>query len=329
MERIYYNIDMKNNKYIIETGIGLQDVDHLKNSSYFLNETNRYIKGEISLEELDAIISSYYKSKPDTEIRTEEADKISIRIAKIISEDSFTFTVGQLFTIHKVLFDDLLEHPGEMRKYNFSKKEWVLDGDTVTYGDYRELEMTLQYDFEQEKKFNYKGLSVDEIIEHLAIFISNLWQIHVFEEGNTRTTAVFFIKYLRSLGFDVANDTFAKNSWYFRNSLVRANYNNIPKGVFEDRSYLIKFLRNLLLKEKNNLQNRNLHIKSIQIKNNDRSRESLILAFIKANPHITSVQLSKEINVSIRTTKSALKVLENNNKIKRINGKRYGYWKVL
>lgn len=320
---------MKNNKYIIETGIGLQDVDHLKNSSYFLNETNRYIKGEISLEELDKIISSYYKSKPDTEIRSEEADKISIRIAKIISDDSFTFTVGQLLTIHKVLFDGLLEHPGEMRKYNFSKKEWVLDGDTVTYGDYRELENTIQYDFEQEKKFNYRGLSIDETIEHLAVFISDLWQIHVFEEGNTRTIAVFFIKYLNSLGFDVTNDTFAKNSWYFRNALVRANYNNIPKGVFEDRSFLIKFLRNLLLKEDNDLQNRNLHIKSIQPKSNDGSKESMVLALIKANPRITSAQLSKEINVSIRTIKSVLKALENNKKIKRINGKRYGYWKLL
>lgn len=320
---------MKNNKYIIETGIGLQDADHLKNSSYFLNETDRYIKGEISLEELDTIISSYYKSKPDTEIRSEEADKISIRIAKIISDDSFTFTVGQLLTIHKVLFDGLLEHPGEMRKYNFSKKEWVLDGDTVTYGDYRELESTIQYDFEQEKKFNYRGLSIDETIEHLAVFISDLWQIHVFEEGNTRTIAVFFIKYLNSLGFDVTNDTFAKNSWYFRNALVRANYNNIPKGVFEDRSFLIKFLRNLLLKEDNDLQNRNLHIKSIQPKSNDGSKESMVLALIKANPRITSAQLSKEINVSIRTIKSVLKALENNKKIKRINGKRYGYWKLL
>lgn len=320
---------MKNNKYIIETGIGLQDVDRLKNSSYFLNETNRYIEGEISLDELDAIISSYYESKPKTEIRTEEADKIAIRIAKIISEDSFTFTVGQLLTIHKFLFDGLLEHPGELRKYNFSKKEWVLDGGTVTYGDYRELEMTLQYDFEQEKKFSYKGLSIDETIEHLAIFISNLWQIHVFEEGNTRTTAVFFIKYLRSLGFEVTNDTFAKNSWYFRNSLVRANYNNIPKGVFEDRSYLVKFLRNLLKKEKNNLQNRNLHIGSIQINSNNDSRESMVLDYIKANPHINLEDLSKKINVSLRTIKSIIKILVNNKKIKRINGKRYGYWKIL
>lgn len=323
---------MKNyskNRYIIETGIGLQDVDKLKNSTYFLNEANRYIEGEISLEELDSIVSSYYKNKVDTEIRAEEADKISVRIAKIISEDSFTFTVGQYLTIHRSLFEDVLEHSGEIRKYNFSKKEWVLDGESVIYGDYRELEKTLQYDFEQEKKFNYSGLSMEEIISHLAIFVANLWQIHVFEEGNTRTTAVFFIKYLKSIGFDVTNDTFAKNSWYFRNSLVRANYNNVPKGIFEDRSFLIKFLRNLLLGEHNNLQNRDLHVSSIKTKNNDEFRESKVLGILSNDPHITSEQLSKEINVSLRTTKSILKALKNAKKIKRMNGKRYGSWIVL
>ncbi len=319
----------KSSKYIIETGIGLQYVDNLKNSSYFLNESNRYINGEISLEELDSIISSYYKSKPQTENRVEEADKISIRIAQLLSDDSFTFTVGQLLTIHRFLFNDLLEHPGELRKYNFSKKEWVLDDNSVTYGDYRDLEMTLQYDFAQEQKFNYKGLSMDEIIEHLAVFISNLWQIHVFEEGNTRTTAVLFIKYLRSLGFDVTNDTFAKNSWYFRNSLVRANYNNVTQGIFSDRSYLTKFLKNLLLGEHNALHNKDLHISNIHENNSQFTRESRILSLIKSNEHITTEQLSNELGVSVRTIKNVLKSLENNKTIKRVNGRRFGYWKII
>lgn len=316
------------NKYIIETGIGLQDVDKIKNSTYFIEKSNKYIKGDISLEELDLMISNYYDNKPDVELRSEEADKISIRIAKIISENSFTFTIGQLLTIHKLLFNGILENAGKLRNYNISKKEWVLDGDSVIYGYYRDLEMILQYDFDLEKKFKYKGLSIDEIIEHLTIFISNLWQIHVFEEGNTRTIAVFFIKYLRSLGFDVTNDTFAKNSWYFRNSLVRANYNNIIKGIFIDRTYLIKFLRNLILNENNILKNRDLHIASIKV-NKKISKESRILELIKNNPKITTVQLSKEIGVSLRTIKTILKVMINNNQIKRVNGKRYGYWLIL
>jgi fido (protein-threonine AMPylation protein) len=317
------------NKYIINTGIGLQDVDKLKNSSYFIDETNRYIKGEISLDELDQVISSYYKSKTSGGEREEEADKVALRIAQVISEDSFTFTVGQLLSIHRTLFDGLLTHPGEIRTYNFTKEEWVLDGDSVIYGDYRDLEATLQYDFQQEKKFNYKGLSIDEIIEHLSIFAANLWQIHVFEEGNTRTTAVFFIKYLRSLGFDVTNDTFAKNAWYFRNSLVRANYNNVSKGVFEDRTFLKLFLKNLLLGQHNELENKHLHISSLPNNNQPLKKESKILTLIKANPSITADELAKEINVSLRTIRNITKLLVDAKQIKRIGGKRYGHWVVL
>ena len=136
----------------------------------------------------------------------------------------------------------------------------MLDGATVMYGSASELRATLEYDFSQEKDFSYKGLSMDEIIHHLAVFVSRLWQIHIFGEGNTRTTAVFFIKYLRTLGFSATNGIFAENAWYFRNALVRANYTNLQKGIHETTEFLEAFLRNLLLNEKNELHNRNLHI---------------------------------------------------------------------
>ena len=314
-------------KYILETGIGLQDVDRLKNSSYFVQESERYLKGEISLDELDNIIASYYESKPTTEDRSEEADKISIRVARLIGEDSFTFTVGQLLTIHKKLFDGVLKHPGQLRTYNFSKKEWVLDGASVIYGDFRDLEMTLQYDFKTEKQFEYSRLSIDEAIVHLAVFIANLWQIHAFEEGNTRTTAVFAIKYLRSLGFDVTNDTFAKNAWYFRNALVRANYTNIQKGVYQDRSYLIKFLRNLLLNENNRLENKELHIVPSSPTKGD-TREARLLVLLKTNPSIKTEELAKELSVSLRTVKSIVAILKKEGKLERVGGKKYGRWKV-
>lgn len=315
------------NRYILETGIGLQDVDHLKNSSYFVQESERYLKGEISLDELDDIVNSYYKSKPAVSDRSEEADKISIRIARTISEDSFTFTVGQLLSIHRILFEGILDYPGQLRTYNFSKKEWVLDGASVIYGDYRELESTLQYDFDIEKRFDYSKLSIDEIIEHLAIFIANLWQIHVFEEGNTRTTAVFTIKYLRSLGFDVTNDTFAKNAWYFRNSLVRANYTNLQKGIHEDRTYLIKFLRNLLLNENNRLENKELHVVPVSSTFNE-TKEVKLLRLLKSSPALKTDELAKKIGVSLRTIKSIIAVLEKDGKLERIGGKKYGYWEV-
>lgn len=322
-------INKYSNKYLIETGIGLQDVDGLKNSTYFLSQADRYIKGEISLEELDKIVNSYYENKPHDNERTEEADIVSNRIAQIISDDSFTFTVGQLVSIHKRLFEGIFTHAGKLRDYNFIKREWVLDGRSVIYGDYHELKDTLEYDFESERNFKYADLSEDKIIEHLATFVSNLWQIHAFQEGNTRTTAVFFIKYLRSLGYDVTNDVFAKNAWYFRNALVRANFKFIRKGIYDEKKYIIMFLRNLLLGEHNVLRNRDLRISIGSNDNQDTPREMRVLELIKTNPKINVDELSSRIGVSPRTIKSIIALLIKENKIKRINGKRYGYWEIL
>ena len=317
------------NKYLIETGIGLQDVDGLKNSSYFLSQADRYIKGEISLEELDKIVSSYYENKPNDGERTEEADIVSNRIAQIISDDSFIFTVGQLVSIHKRLFEGIFNHAGKLRDFNFIKREWVLDGRSVIYGDYHELSSTLEYDFEIERKFKYDGLSDDEVIEHLATFISNLWQIHAFQEGNTRTTAVFFIKYLRTLGFDVTNDVFAKNAWYFRNALVRANFRFIRKGIYDNKTYIILFLRNLLLHERNALKNRDLRINIDKQNEEPVSKEARIIKLMKENPKIKVDELANTIGKSPRTIKSVIAILSKENKIKRVNGKRFGYWEIL
>ena len=187
--------------------------------------------------------------------------------------------------------------------------------------------MTIQYDFDVEKRFNYARLSMDETIEHLAIFIANLWQIHVFEEGNTRTTAVFAIKYLRSLGFDVTNDTFAKNAWYFRNALVRANYTNVQKGIYEDRTYLVRFLRNLLLGESNSLNNKELHVSSSMSVENG-SKEFRIIALINNNPSIKTEEMAIKLGVSLRTVKSVISALEKDGKLERVGGKKYGHWEL-
>ncbi len=250
--------------YAWQTAIGLQAVDGLETSDY-LNETAvKNIEGEITLDEAQKLIESYYQTdRKKEEPRTEEADKVSSRITGIIAEKGFTFSVAQYLSIHHRLFEGIYKHAGKIRDYNITKKEWVLDGDTVTYGGATELRATLEYDISEEKSFDYSGLSMDEVVRHLARFISRLWQIHVFGEGNTRTTAVFFIKYLQSLGFNVTNDIFAKNAWYFRNALVRANYNNLQKCVHETTEYLELFLRNLLLGENNPLQNRTMHISGI------------------------------------------------------------------
>ena len=248
--------------YAWHTAIGLQAVDGLKPSKYLIDTAIKNIEGDISIDEAQELLNTYYEENPkeDTEDRTEEADKVAVRIAKILSEKAFSFTPNEYISIHKKLFAGIYGHAGKLRDYNITKKEWVLNGATVLYGSASELRATLDYDFAEEKKFSYKNLSMEDIIHHLAIFVSRLWQIHVFGEGNTRTTAVFFIKYLRTLGFDVTNDIFAENAWYFRNALVRANYNDLKNGVHETTKYLELFLRNLLLDEKNELHNRSMHI---------------------------------------------------------------------
>ncbi len=248
--------------YAWHTAIGLQAVDGLRPSKYLIDTAIKNIEGDISIDEAGELLNSYYKENPksDETDRTEEADKVSLRIAKILSEKAFSFTPNEYISIHRKLFTGIYSHAGRIRDYNITKKEWVLNGATVMYGSASELRATLEYDFSEEKKFSYKNLNMDQIIHHLAVFVSRLWQIHIFAEGNTRTTAVFFIKYLSTLGFDDANDIFAEHAWYFRNALVRANYTDLKNGVHETTEYLGLFLNNLLLDEKNELHNRTMHV---------------------------------------------------------------------
>lgn len=246
-----------------KTAIGLQAVDGLKPSSYLLETARRHIEGDISIEEVKSLIDSYYQtqaSHTQDSAMTEEADKVSANIAELLNEKTFTFSPMGYISIHRRIFNGVFKFAGSLRDYNISKKEWVLRGDTVLYTSAAELRMTLDYDFAQEARFDYRTLSPSEMIVHFARFISGLWQIHPFGEGNTRTTAVFAIKYLRSMGFDVNNDLFAAYSWYFRNALVRANYRNYQKKVEPDFHFLEQFFRNLLLGEQNELKNRYLLI---------------------------------------------------------------------
>ena len=211
------------------TAIGLQRVDGLETSEYLKSVALSNIDGDISLKKAEELINSYYEQNDNHSSDYEEADKVAVNIAKILSEKSFVFTPAQYLDIHKQIFANVYPHAGKIRTFNISKREWVLDGDTVLYGSASLLKETLEYDFNIEKNFDYSALSKDEFITHISRFISSLWQIHVFSEGNTRTTAVFLIKYLRKFGYDVTNEVFAQNAWYFRNALVRANYTNIEK----------------------------------------------------------------------------------------------------
>lgn len=303
--------DKASKGYVWSTAIGLQAVDGLKPSKYLIDTAIQNIEGKITLKEANDLIENYYEEKPDAvaDNRTEEADKVSARIAEILSETAFSFSPNEYISIHRRLFQGIYSHAGKIRDYNITKKEWVLDGETVLYGSASELRATLEYDFSQERDFSYKGLSMDEMIHHLAIFVSRLWQIHIFGEGNTRTTAVFFIKYLRSLGFSATNDIFADNAWYFRNALVRANYTNLQKGIHETTEYLEIFLRNLLLGEKNDLHNRYLHISGLWKPGKvDIEREKVDIQAQKVD--IENILLQKTVNFSDKTVSHIQKMVE-------------------
>lgn len=239
--------------------IGLQAVDGLQVSEYLRQTARQHIEGEITIDEAREQIKQYYISKTihdDDDEDKAEADKVSSNIAKLIGSPSFTFSAVGVIAIHRAIFEGVFKHAGKLRTYDITKKEWVLRGDTVMYGRWQDLRMALDYDIEQEKLFDYRGLSMGEVVERLARFISGIWQTHPFREGNTRTTALFAIKYLKSIGFECNNDMFEQHSWYFRNALVRANYRNIAKGINPDYSFLIKFFRNLLMGDHNELKNR-------------------------------------------------------------------------
>jgi len=326
--------------HIWHTAIGLQKTDGLITSDYLIETANKNINGDITLNQARELIENYYIEKPlpaEDKTRTDEADIVSARVTQILSEKTFTFSPVEYITIHRRLFEGIYGFAGKIRDYNISKKEWVLNGETVYYASAQSIRETLEYDFAQEKKFSYKGLSIAQTADNIAKFASGLWQIHAFGEGNTRTTAIFIIKYLRSFGFDVTNDIFAENAWYFRNALVRANYNNLKLGIHATQKYLDRFFANLLLGEKNVLKNRDLLITGttndpisgpindpIIISENGQK----IVAILKERPHTTVRKIAEQIGVSEKTVKRAFSELKNAGLIERIGSNKKGHWDV-
>ena len=346
-----------------KTAIGLQAVDGLQPSAYLIDVAKRNIEGEITLDETRKLIDSYYQSKT---VRTpkdedeEEADKVSANIAKILASKTFSFNTNGYVSLHRRIFEGVFKHAGEIRQYDISKKEWVLEGDSVNYLNWEDLRRALDWDIEQEKNFQYKGLSDDEKIEHIAKFVSGIWQIHAFREGNTRTTAIFTIQYLRSLGYEVNNEMFAKYSWYFRNALVRANYRNINKDIEYSPIYLVRFFRNLLLGESWVLKNRYLHIdptdewkvqprlatpqvphtphqkvdrkggqktEKVGRKGGQKTKES-ILSLIASDPFVTTNEMSKRLKINRSAISKHIKKLKEDHIIERIGPDKGGKWLI-
>ena len=338
--------EKQENGKLWQTAIGLQQVDGLTPSKYLYETAKRNIDGEITIEQAKQLIDSYYETRQgrtDDDDNAEEADKVSVRIREILAEKTFSFTPDLLLSIHKRLFSGVFYKvkAGRFRDYNISKREWVLDGESVLYANADMIRQTLEYDFGQEKVFDYSKLSKEEAVKHLTRFIANIWQIHPFGEGNTRTTAVFIIKYLQSLGFDVNNEPFEKNSWYFRNALVRANYTNMNAGIYMNTEYLERFFRNLLLGEHNELKNRYCHIRYTEQsaagsekkfgekqKSSEKTSER-ILALVKENPRLSAKKLSELLGISSRAVEKQIASLEDKGRLKREGSPKGGHWEVL
>jgi fido (protein-threonine AMPylation protein)/biotin operon repressor len=352
----------KEKAQIWQTAIGLQDVDGLKPSQYLLDNAKANIEGDITIAEVKKRLDTYYKqerktARPATD-RSEEADKVSAHIAEILAEKTFVLSPTELTTIHRRLFtgvEGMSVRIGQYRDYNITKSEWVLDGATVYYASADTIAETLAYDFGEEKKFKYKGLSKREKVNHIVKFISDVWQIHAFGEGNTRTTTVFAIKYLHTFGFKVENDMFAKHSWYFRNALVRAHYNDHTRNIYATDEYLMKFFGNLLFGEQNELKNRHLHIhwhtsekpKSDTAKpqndtaNGDANGDAnggvnggvselqhSVLNIISQNQRISMIKIAAQIGISRRTVENNVKKLKALGILTRIGADKNGRWQI-
>lgn len=334
--------------------IGLQQVDGLKPSDYLIATAKQNIEGDITIEEVKQRIDSYYAehpARPDAD-RTEEADKVSARIAQILGEQTFTFSSAGYIAIHRRLFQGTYPFAGRIRDYNITKPEWVLNGETVLYASADSLKAALDHDIEQEKKFSYKGLDPQGVVEHLAQFVSNLWQIHPFGEGNTRTTAVFLMKYLHKLGYKaVNNDLFAAHSWYFRNALARANYQNVGAAIHKTDRFLIGFLSNLLQREQHEMKNRALHVHyvdraSAPVDPVNAENDTLnptrgtvngtvsgtvndpVLHLLLHNSNMTAIEISQRLSISLRTVRRKLKLLQLQGLLERIGSDKTGHWKV-
>lgn len=346
-----------------QTAIGLQAVDGLKTSDYLLDTAKEHIEGKINIEQAQKRIQSYYEEREErmeVEAETREADIVATRIAKLLGEKTFQFSPAEWLMIHRRLFEGVFPFAGQIRTYNITKKEWVLRGDTVIYASYDSIRAILDYDFNTEKQFSYEGLELREVVAHLAKFASDIWQIHPFCEGNTRATAVFLIKYMKTFGFEVNNDVFERYSWYFRNALVRANYNDLRNGVHATTKFLEMFFSNLLIGTDYELKNRHMHldygnrIAEDQLQSasfkvpkcqgkkdngtldgilNDTLKiskdERAILERLQGDPGITQMQLAEELGKSLRTVKREMAGLKEKGYIQRIHGKRNGKWQIL
>ena len=257
------NPDIKEKAYVWAAALGLQATDGLRTSYEMRRTARQYIEGRLTIDEVRQHINEYYKSNPpattDKE-KEQEADKVACNIADVLFNKQLDFSTDGYLNLHRQIFDGVYDHAGQLRATDIVKSEWVLEKDTVFYLHWEELRLALDSNFQFERNLHYDELNKEELLEWIAFFTAGIWHIHPFNEGNTRTIAVFSILLLRPLGYDIHTDVFADHSWYFRNAMVRANYMNELKHIHVNPDFLIRFYRNWMFGDQWDLRNRYLAI---------------------------------------------------------------------
>ncbi len=317
--------------------IGLQGVDNLATSPCLLDVARDQIEGRLDFAEVEKRITAYYKTEEGralAERRADEADLVATHIAELLAEDTFTLSPAEYAGIHKRLFTGVFKHAGTYRTENISKSEWVLDNRSVLYSSAPMISAAIIHDFDREKNFSYKGLSRTDIVSHIVDFISGLWEIHPFYEGNTRTTAVFTIRYLRKFGFKADNDLFKEHALYFRNALVRAVYSNYQYNIAPDKIFLERFFENLLFNGHHKLLNRHCHIywqetdESQNVGVNVGVNEKILEA-MKLNPSVRLAQIAEALNLNKRHIERLVSKLKKEGRVQRVGSDKTGHWEVI
>lgn len=179
---------------------------------------------------------------------------------ELLKNDEFDLSIRYLTTIHEYLFKNILFNNGHFRHFNIFKEEEILKLNTIDYPDYHTIPTYLRFAINDQLKLDYSKMNMDEVIMNIAKFISELWVIHPFSDGNTRTTGLFVEKYLKSMGYNVNHDIFKENAIYFREALVRANYENEDLGIKPNYDALINFYNKVLVDSRIELDRNYLYI---------------------------------------------------------------------
>ena len=330
------------------TAIGLQQVDGLKPSPHLYEVAKRHIEGEISASKARNLVDEYYETKTGRELPEDlkEADKVSARIIEVINDEGFFLSPSYIEALHGLIFEGVIRGAGGFREVNIRKHEWVLKDDSVTYGDWKAIGSDLAYAIDREKEFSYAHKTKRQVITHFSRFIADIWKIHPFREGNTRTTAVFAIKYLKELGYPVQSNMFKDNSWYFRNALVRASYENAAKSVAKTFEPLERFFQNLLLGTSHELKSRYLLVgltnaqrkrlkglsekggqKKVVRKGCQKTSEKLT-ELLRAQPHLTQVGMAAALGISRQAVQKHIARLKSAGRLRRIGPDKGGHWEI-